>query len=367
MKKTVQMIGTVLVIALWSILTLALWFGPRKDISTAERRPLQQMPEISINSVFGGNFMDKFEDFTLDQFPLRDRFRTLKSLFSYHIFQQKDNNGIYIEDGYAAKLEFPLNETSVSYALKKMQFIYEEYLKETQSNIYMTVIPDKGYYLAGENGYPVMDYEKLMDKIYGGMSWAQRIDITGALSISDYYRTDTHWRQERLLGVAQTICKAMGAEEPRDEDYAVKFVEQPFYGVYYGQAALPMEPEKLYIMDSPLLEACRVYNYETGKYGQVYDFEKVSGSDPYDVYLSGAQALLTIENPDAASERELIIFRDSFGSSLAPLLMKEYKTVTLIDIRYVSSSLLEEYISFYGQDILFAYSTLILNSSSSLK
>ena len=95
--------------------------------------------------------------------------------------------------------------------------------------------------------------------------------------------------------------------------------------------------------------------------------EKLAGTDSYDVYLSGAQALLQIENPNAETDRELVVFRDSFGSSLVPLLMQDYKTVTLVDIRYISSRLLGEYLTFQNQDVLFAYSTLVLNSSTTLK
>ena len=41
--------------------------------------------------------------------------------------------------------------------------------------------------------------------------------------------------------------------------------------------------------------------------------------------------------------------------------------VTVVDIRYISSQLLGNYLSFQNQDVLFAYSTLILNNSSTLK
>ena len=85
------------------------------------------------------------------------------------------------------------------------------------------------------------------------------------------------------------------------------------------------------------------------------------------MYLSGAQALLRIENPHAETDRELVIFRDSFGSSLAPLLTRGYKTVTLVDIRYISSQLLGQFLTFRNQDVLFAYSALILNNSATLK
>ena len=85
------------------------------------------------------------------------------------------------------------------------------------------------------------------------------------------------------------------------------------------------------------------------------------------MFLSGARALLTIENPNAKTDRELIVFRDSFGSSMVPLLLEDYEKVTLVDIRYVSSVKLDSFLDFHGQDVLFLYSTLVLNNSASLK
>ena len=364
MNKRIRNIGILLLMGVWLILTAFAWFAPTKDISLWERRPLQKLPEISADSLLNGDFMKKFESYSLDQFPLRDSFRTLKSLFAYNVLQQSDNNGIYMEQGYAGKLEYPLNSVSVSYAMKRFQFIYEQYLKETGCNIYMTVIPDKGYYLAKENGYPAMDYEKLFADVKAATPWAQTVDITKDLHISDYYRTDTHWRQEKLLKVAQRIADAMGVTVG---EFRPTLATQEFYGVYYGQAALLMEPDTLYLMGNSILADCRVYNHETGEYGSIYDIEKLTGTDPYEAYLSGAQALLTIENSKASTEKELIIFRDSFASALAPLLAQDYKRVTLVDTRYISADLLRKHLTFHGQDVLFAYSALILNNSATLK
>lgn len=360
MKRSV-----ILVIALWAALTGLAWFGPNKTVSAAERRLLAQFPEISADGVLKGSFMEKFEEYTLDQFPFRDDFRTLKSLFSYNLMRKIDNNGIYIADGYAAKLEYPLNTGSVNNALKKFDYIHENYLKDADCRIYSVVIPDKGFYLAPKNGYPAMDYSALFDQIAEGMPWAKQIDITGSLSVSDYYRTDTHWRQEKLMNAVNALCDGMNISRP--QGYTPTLVTQDFKGVYYGQAALPMGAEEIYVMQNPALADCRVYNYETGEYGSIYDLPKLSGNDPYDVYLSGAQALLRINNPNANSDKELILFRDSFGSSLAPLLLQNYKTITLVDIRYVSSQLIGNFLTFQNQDVLFAYSTLILNNSTTLK
>ena len=77
--------------------------------------------------------------------------------------------------------------------------------------------------------------------------------------------------------------------------------------------------------------------------------------------------VITIENPSAATDKELIVFRDSFGSSLSPLLVEGYAKVTVVDIRYISPVLLGNFIEFHGQDVLFIYSSLVLNNSSTIK
>ena len=83
--------------------------------------------------------------------------------------------------------------------------------------------------------------------------------------------------------------------------------------------------------------------------------------------MSGSKSLLTIDNPACNNGKELIVFRDSFGSSIVPLLMEGYSTVTVVDIRYMSSDMLGRFVDFHGQDVLFLYSTLVLNNSVTLK
>ena len=366
-NKKIRAIGAGILVVIWVALIGFAWFGPTRELSEAERRPLTQMPEITVENILDGKFMKDFEKFSLDQFPLRDTFRQIKSLFHYYALGQKDNNDIYIADGYAAKLEYPYNQTSADYAIGKFQHVYNKYLKDQGSQVFMSIVPDKGYYLGEPNGYLVMDYEAMFRRFQEGMPWASHIDITGALGYEDYYRTDTHWRQEYLLDAAGVICEAMGVAGPKAEDYTPVALEKPFYGVYYGQAALPMESENIYLMESQLLKDCTVYDFESGKTGTVYDMEKLTSKDLYDVYLSGSRSLLTIENPHGTPGKELIVFRDSFGSSMVPLLVQDYAKVTLVDTRYIQIDVLDRFLEFNGQDVLFLYSTLVLNNSSTIK
>lgn len=354
-----------LVAGLWLLLAASAWVLPDQELSVSERRPLEQFPEISISSLLKGDFMEDFEAYSLDQFPVRDGFRTLKSLFHYYILNQSDNNGIYLSHGMAAQQEYPLSEDSVTHAADRFTALYEKYL--SGSDVYFALIPDKGQYLAPVSGNLSLVYDAMADLLRQQLPWATHVDLSDCLGTISYYHTDTHWRQEHLLEAAQRLCQAMDTQPPVAEDYRITALDRPFYGVYYGQAALPMKPETLYIMESDLLDGCTVLDYETGKTGPVYDLTKLTSRDLYDVYLSGAKSLLTIENPAAPTDRELIVFRDSFGSSLVPLLVNGYSRITLVDIRYIQSSMLPQYVDFHGQDVLFLYSTLVLNNSSTLK
>lgn len=119
----------------YPLLTLASWLLPSRDFSDSERRKLAQRPALSLEVISDGSFMTGFEKYTLDQFPLRNQFRTLKAYTIYHVFGQLDNYDIYIKDGYAAKLEYPLHTDSLEHATDQFEYIYEKYLMDKKIDI----------------------------------------------------------------------------------------------------------------------------------------------------------------------------------------------------------------------------------------
>lgn len=357
---------TVCVMAVF-FLVFFIWclFKPADEASDSERRKLAVMPAFSLSSVLSGKYMQDFEDYATDQFPLRNGFRTIKSYTAFYLLGQRDVGGIYLREGYASKLEYPLNTDSLDNAAAKFERIYDKYLRGKNVNIYLSVIPDKNYFLAGQNGYPVMDYDRLVSYLREKTGYMQYIDIFDCLELSDYYRTDTHWRQEKIADVAGKLGEGMGVT--LSGEYTTKLLDTPFYGVYYGQSALPLPPEQLYYLDSDIIGSCRVYDFEVNAETAVYDMEKARGKDPYEIFLAGPKSLMRIENPAGPPDRRLILFRDSFGSSIAPLLIEGYGEIILADIRYLSSDMLGSFIDFDNCDVLFLYSTLVLNNSVTLK
>ena len=364
-KKTKHIVITVVMATFFLGLSVFAWIKPMDEFSVSERRKLSQFPHLSFNTVLSGDFMKNFENYTLDQFPLRDKFRTLKALVALNVFNQSANNDIYIVDGYASKIEYPLKEDSVKRAAQRFQYVYEKYLKDKNTKNYISIIPDKNYFLAEENGYLSLDYEKMISVLRENTDFLQYIDITKDVERQDFYKTDTHWKQENLVDLAEKIGEEMGTDVKTE--YDVKILDKDFYGVYYGQSALPLEAEQIKYLVNDTLENCKVFDYQNNKEISVYDMEKAYGKDPYEMFLGGPLSLVTIENENAKTDKELIIFRDSFGSSIAPLLVEGYQKITLVDIRYIHPNLLENYIEFDSQDVLFMYSTSVLNNSETIK
>lgn len=368
MKNQVKNTVVTVIISLFLLVTFLMCiFRQPADISVSERRPLAQLPDFTWEEIVDGTNIDEFEDYTLDQFPLRDTFRSIKAWVQFNIFRQMDNNDIYVVDGTVSKLEYPLKPDMVTYATNHWKTIYEKYLADTDAKIYYSVVPDKNYFIAEENGYPALDYEGMVEQLNGQIDYMTYINIFDCLEIGDYYKTDSHWSQDKILDVADRLASEMGIREKLSFNFTTHQLS-PFYGVYHGQSALSMAPDTITYLTNDVIEAATVFNFETKKTTSIYDLEKFNGTDPYDVFLSGAAAYLTIENPNAVEERELIIFRDSFGSSLTPLLIEGYSKITVLDTRYIMSQMLGSVVDFStADDVLFIYSASIINSSTALR
>lgn len=354
------------------ILMLALFSAghlltPDKDISLSERRPLEQLPKFSVQTLMNGKFGEDLEDYLLDQFPLRDAIRSLKAVWHFDVYKQSDNNGIYLAGDHVCKLDSHLKQEEVNAFIANTNKVYESYLQGM--NVSLSVIPDKNYFAAQANGYPAMDYDKLCAMLAEGLH--EDIDFYGMshfaeLTLDDYYRTDLHWRQEALQSVVDAMAKDLGFA-PMDLSAMRQTQYSPFYGSYYGQSALNIDPDALTTLSNAITDGCIVTAPELKGEKPVYDEADFEEIDGYNIYLGGPLGLVTVENPNSNTGKELIIFRDSFASALAPLLMEGYDKITLIDLRYLASINVGRFVEFTDQDVLFLYNTGIVNSGKLLK
>ena len=351
----------VTIIFLFTIISLFLINVIKKDtdISIAERRRLATMPELTTKNLFDGTYFKKFDSYVTDQFVERDAFRKIK--IDIELSTKGEYNNLYLYDDYIIEEIFPLNSNSINNLTNKINYIKNTYLNDN-SNIYYTIIPDKNYFV--NNGNLKLNYNKLQDMMKNNLSNINYINIFDKLTLDNYYKTDTHWKEEDLFNVANTIANQMNFDITNNN--AVNTITT-FKGSYAGRLSVTKDIDTIKTISNPSIDNSSVYNYETKKYTDIYDYTKINSLDKYDIYLSGAVPIIDIINNNASSDKELIVFRDSYGSSLIPLLIEGYKKITVIDIRYISSKILNKYIDFNDQDVLFMYSILTINNSFSIR
>ena len=273
---------------------------------------------------------------------------------------------VYVYQGYAVSAEAGYDQRSLDYAARKLRQLHDSYLTGNDRHIWLSVIPDKGSFTTPPEGYTPASAQETAAALLSQLDFVQYADIAPLLTLADYYRTDPHWRQECLVPIAQTLAQAM--DVPLAGDFQENTVDTPFAGSYAGNADEPLTADTLRYLTNTVLDACTVYDYETERQETLYDLSAAASDTPYDLYLQGSRSLLRIDSPLAATDRTLVVFRDSFASSLLPLLAESYRTIYAVDIRYLSSQLLGRFVTFDGsEDVLFLYSAMVLNNSRTMK
>ena len=275
-----------------------------------------------------------------------------------------------VEDG-VYRLEKELDEKSVDRAIGKFQKFAEDYCGESE-RVFLALIPSKNGYLNAENPPFTNDAERaILQSVYD--KWGRNfIDLSVCLTLEDYYRTDPHWRQERLGFVLRELGAALEFDTDIIDDDGVlteswteEVLTTEYIGVYGDEVdGVPAEP--MTVLHHPMMEHYTVRNGETGEEMPLYDTAKLSARDPYELFAGGPVSIVTVENAAADNDRHLVVVRDSFASALLPLLAQSYAKVTAVDIRYMMPAMVGNFVDFTNADVLFLYSSTVINNSITL-
>lgn len=339
---------------------------PDPEFSVNERRRLNAMPQLTADSLLSGTFGERFDAYAQDSIAGRNSLLYLKSWTSLHLFGAKDDLGLVRKDGSLIQLEKQIDQNSLDHAAAVFDRIEENCLAGTNCKVYVSIIPDKSYFLEDDQ-YLLIDYNLFFEKALQALPQGQSIDLTDTLSLADYFNTDPHWRQEAVIDSAKKLANTMGVEI--SDTWTVTQVLEDFTGSLQGRTSLKAENDDLACLWNPSMDTWTLTVYDEGRPVKkpVYDLDRLQSNDPYTYFLQGNPGLAVLENPNVHNGRELIVFRDSFGSAIIPLLADGYEKVTMVDLRNLPSWRLKQLIDFHDQDVLFLYSTSVLNASSSLK
>lgn len=266
-----------------------------------------------------------------------------------------ENDGFYIYKNSIVKAESKLNTAMADYAIRLFNRVNDEMLDDSNS-CYFVLVPDKEKLINDNFVY----YDEFYGYFNKGLEFATPIEIYDLLQFSDYYRSDPHIRQERLVDIAIKISGAMNNE--CESEFTVNSTDIEFIGSYVRQSGFDTVSDEFKYLSSEVIDGLTVSDGI-----ELYNFDKLKSDNPYDFFMSGNQSVVKIKNDSAKSEKRLVVFGDSFASSLAPLLATAYNETVLVDLRYIMSDYVADYVDFDNADVLFMYSTLLLNNSMSMK
>lgn len=275
-------------------------------------------------------------------------------VLSHYLSDEQASTDVILIDGHLTEVEKPMDENMLGYAVRLFDKIYTAHLKD--NDCYFALVPDKYRYLTDDEA----GYRQFYDYVSSSVYFATPIELYDLLDESDYYYSDIHWKQECITDVAQRISTAMGEE--LSLDYTQMTATADFVGNYTHRSELEALPDELVYLSNDMIDALK-----TDDNVCIYDFKKLNTQQMYDFFLSGNQSIVTIKNDSADSDKRLVIFRDSFACSIAPLLCENYSEVVLVDLRYIMSDMLPEKVNFENADVLFLYSTTLLNNSLSMR
>ena len=85
LKEKLLSIIFILIIGIHFLLGIII---PDREISFSERRKLTQRPNINIGDIVSGSYMDRLNDYLLDQIVFRDNYMYIYGLFSRNIYRE---------------------------------------------------------------------------------------------------------------------------------------------------------------------------------------------------------------------------------------------------------------------------------------
>lgn len=337
-----------------------------KAFSESENRYLEQMPTFSMNTLLDGSFIKAFEDYTTDQFLWRDGFIGVKTTTEFGM-GKKDTNGVYFaDDGYLIAKHDDFDETQIA---KNIKFL-SEFTSKTQSilgekNVSVMIVPTASEVLTDKLPPLANDFDQtgLITEITDNLGTVAVPNILKTLTQCShediYYKTDHHWTTLGAFYSYRAWCDAVGIAGHTIDDYTKILVTDEFYGTVYSKARLiNTKPDSIYRFD-PVFDASYSVEYNMGERttDTLYSDEFLEKRDKYSYFLGGNNPIVKITSNNK-NGKKLVLIKDSFGHSIAPLLANDFEEVHMLDLRYINISV-QDYIKQNGiTDALVLYNTV---------
>jgi len=356
MKQRALNIVTVALFALALLAVPLYWLlCPRKTFSETERRYLAEPPKLT--SLKDWSFDDAVETYLADQLPGRD---ALVGLDAYTVLLsgRQVSEDIWMDrEGYLVEAPVKASPEQFDKRLSRMAALGEK----TGLPVYVMAVPSTGYVRRGT-------LPNTLAALYPDGELLQRIaDFSGITAVpleetflqngqGWYYRTDHHWTGPGAYAAYGLFMKTAG-HEALDYDHFYHHTVPGYVGSTRSRSALWLTKPDVLTLDEPMDAPVTVtFSDDEKAYDRLFLLDHLTEYDWYPLFLDGNHPVSIVENRSAPDGPTLLMVKDSFGNTLAPLLVPSYGKIVLVDPRYYRGSVAELCAEQGADEILFCYS-----------
>lgn len=329
------------------VFAILFWALPDKDLSEKENRTLASAPKFTVASLIDGKYTSEFAGYMADQFPLRNFFIGVKAECEKIMLKGQNNGVIIADDGY---LVTRYDSVDADVLENNLDCISAFMKKADEKNVSVTFAAAGRTMDVASSKVPAVYGRDASDR-----TWALFEDICKEKNIAVtelldplrerfengeyvYYKTDHHWTSLGAFYALSEIEKAAGLKASTLDDFTRVTVSDDFLGTTWSSAGInekSFDSIEFFRFDGEEDITRRIG--ENGEALPLYDMSALGKKDKYAAFIGGNNAYVTLTKEGAVRERILVV-KDSFAHSLAPMLAKDYD-ITLVDLRYYSSSL----------------------------
>ena len=346
-------------------LTIVSFISDNKTFSELENRNLKTKVTFNLKDFFNGSFQKNYETYINDQFPLRDKWISLKSRSEY-VLGKVENNGIIYGNNDELFEKF---DTIDEEKLKNNINAINLFSKKNLDKVSLIIAPNS-YEIYRENlplGSRQIRQDAIIKEIYSSLKYTNNIDVFNVLMKNKgkyiYYKTDHHWTTYGAYLAYLEFTKSLGLQ-PIDINSLIEVNVSNFYGTYFSKAKpFNINGDNLtyYEFDNLTMNIVGDAVYES-----IYDYSKLEIRDKYSMFLNVNNPITIIKNSELKNGKKLLVIKDSFANSLVPFLTQNYEEIHVIDLRSFSSKI-SEYIKENAFDnILILYNFINLSTDNSI-
>ena len=320
---------------------------PDKYYSESEKRTLTQRSDIRMADLPDGKTADEIERYLSDQFPLRDRWITLKTL-AERLGGKTEISGVYFgRDGYLIdkvsgfdKKQLAKNAAAIAALSNKLRadgVPLRVMLAPTAAQILSYKLPPLA---PNADQRAVYEYVKNLG--------VDTVDVFSSLTEhSDeyiYYRTDHHYTSLGAYYCYAEWMRSRGEVPESVSAWQSSELCSDFRGTVYSKINYPFAAYDTITAYYKTLTHSVSYNGGDYTTDSIYERKYLSGSDKYAVFLNSNQASTVI---DGCGEGRLLIIKDSYANCFTQFVIDDFEQTHIIDPRFFTASV-SDYINENG-------------------